>query len=116
MKRKRLASSAATALQTSAKGSPKKRREETKKPLDMPVDLHDMECCFKGLFPMEAQDPDVIEEFLDFYKDFPPLKTQFKLLAKIGEGTPLLHVSGMKGFPGPVSVKSLIKDSSSLWK
>ena len=36
---------------------------------------------------VETLDVSVLEEFKDFYKDFPQLELHFKLLCKIGEGT-----------------------------
>ena len=39
---------------------------------------------------IETTDPGIQEEFLDFYKDFPSLASQYKLLNKIGEGKPIL--------------------------
>ena len=42
--------------------------------------------------PVETKDKNLLEEFDDFYKDFPPLSQSFKLLSKIGEGDFLLQL------------------------
>ncbi len=36
---------------------------------------------------VETKDAQILEEFQDFYKDFPELKSHYKLIHKIGEGT-----------------------------